>query len=299
MKIRKLNILLAASIGLLALAGCTKNDGAIPKEIGIEDVPTMTTNIDATGSQSINMLNLAGFQGKFKVANIFDGTTNPTKVDIIVRKNGSNSNVKVFKTDITTFPTTITVTAAEIATLFGAAIALNDTYDFAPNTYVGSKKYEAFTEVPGATSGTGTGHNNIPGFSEYARFGAICAYDPAIYEGNFVVVKDDWADYSPGDVVVLKRESANSFSFLQIAALNPKPLVVTVNTGNNQASAPRNSVGSQWNWDARPGAFAFTTSNAAATSFVAPCDKTVTLNFSYGIDAGNFGGSYLLVLRKQ
>src|SRR4030095_3619710 len=135
MKIRKINILLAASLGaIIAFSGCEKDDGAIPERVTVTEVPTITTNIDATGSQSIDLLNLASFSGKFKVALYFPGATPPSKVDIVVRKsNGTtvtNANVKLYKAGVTTFPTTFTVTSAEIATLFGAPIALGDNYDF-------------------------------------------------------------------------------------------------------------------------------------------------------------------------
>jgi hypothetical protein len=298
MKIRKINILLAASFGLIAFAGCTKNDGPVTKEIGIEAVPTMSSNIDPTGSQAINMLNLPSFQGKFKVANSFEGTPNPTKVDIVVRKNGANSSVKVFKADVSTFPATFTVTAAEIATLFGAAIVLNDTYDFAPDIYVGSKKYEAFPVIAGATSGTGTGHNNIPGYSEFARFGAICAYDANIYKGNFVVVSDAFGDFSPGEVVVLTQVSANSFSFITPYVTSPLPIIVTINTLNNQATITKQKIGNAFTWN-----LAYTNPNAAVTagtaSFVAPCSQTLDLAIAYSVDQGSFAGTYLLKLKKQ
>src|ERR1043165_294091 len=141
MKFRKINIVLAVSLaGIVAFSGCKKDDGAIPKRVSITNVPTITTNIDATGSQAIDLLNPASFSGKFKVDLYFPGATPPTKVDIVVRKNNgavvNNNNVKVYKTNVTSFPASYTVTAAEIATLFGTALTLGDTYDFAPDIYV-------------------------------------------------------------------------------------------------------------------------------------------------------------------
>ena len=65
-------------------------------------------------------------------------------MDVVVRKNGSAANVKVFKAGVTTLPATFSVTSAELATLFGAPVALGDTYDFAPNIYVGDRMFEAF-----------------------------------------------------------------------------------------------------------------------------------------------------------
>lgn len=175
MKHRKINILLAVSLlALVALSGCKKDDGAIPERISITDVPTITTNIDPTGSPNIQMSNLPAFSGKFKVDLYFPGATPPTKVEIVVRKfNGStpnNNNVKLFKANITAFPTSFTVTAADIATLFGAAIILGDRYDFGSDIFVGDKKFEAF---PAVGNGTGAGLNGQPYFSEFARFQAM------------------------------------------------------------------------------------------------------------------------------
>lgn len=299
MKIRKINILLAVSlIAVFLFSGCKKDDGPISEVYPITAVPTISTPIDPTGSQAIDMLNLASFSGKFKVEQYFPGSTPPTKIDVVVRKNASNTNVKVFKAGVTSLPAAYTVTAAELATLFGAPIALGDRYDFAPDIYVGDRKFEAF---PVTGTAVGTGHAGHPLFSEFARFAAICAYDPNIYQGNFVVVSDAWADFSPGEVVAVTKIDNNKFSFLDPYATAPlKPIVVTVNTGNNQASIPKQSVGTHWGWAVGTYTGAFVATGGTATSsFVAPCDKTVTLNLVYSVDQGTFGGTYLLVLRKQ
>ncbi|HCL04966.1 MAG TPA: hypothetical protein DHW64_02930 [Chitinophagaceae bacterium] len=154
---------------MIAFTSCKKDDGAIPKRIGIEDIPAITTNIEAGSTNTITFTNQAAFQGKFTVSLYFPGTPAPAKVDIVVRKNGAAASVKVFKAGVATFPSAVTVTAAEIATLFGTAIALNDTYDFAPDIYVGTKKYEAF---PLTGLGSGAGVVNMPGYGEYVRYTA-------------------------------------------------------------------------------------------------------------------------------
>jgi hypothetical protein len=88
----------------------------------------------------------------------------------VIRKNASAANVKVYKADVNTLPASFTVTAAEIATLFGtASLALNDTYDFAPDIYVGSKKYEAFPAT-GLGSGQGVTGMSAIGFGEFVRY---------------------------------------------------------------------------------------------------------------------------------
>jgi len=298
MKLRKINTLLALSLGAFAFLGCSKDDGAIPERVSITAVPTITTNIDATGSQAINLLNLASFSGKFKVDLYFPGTPPPSKVDVVVRKwNGAaanNNNVKVFKAAVTTFPSSFTVTAAEIATLFGVPIALGDNYDFAPDIYVGERKFEAF---PATGNGTGAGLNGQPFFGEFVRYSAICAYDPNIYQGNFVVVSDAFGDFVPGEIVNITKISNTQFSFIDPYVTSPLPIIVTVNPLNNQLTITKQKIGNAFTWN-----LGYTNPNmavaASTSSFVAPCSKTIDLNITYTVDQGSFG-AYLLKLKAQ
>lgn len=167
MKFSIINILTAI---VIILAGCSKDDGAIPERVSIEDVPVVTTNLEAGGTTgTITFNNQAAFEGKLKVALYFADATPPAKVDIVIRKNASVASVKLFKADVTSLPTSFTVKAADIAALFGAPLTLNDTYDFAPDIYVGDKKYEAFPAV-GAGNGSGVQGMSVIGFGEYVRF---------------------------------------------------------------------------------------------------------------------------------
>jgi hypothetical protein len=295
MKNRKINIFAALTLGLMiAFAGCKKDDGGVRKSVVIKDVPVVSTKIESTGSQAIDMLNLAGFSGKFKVDIYFPGAKPPDKVDIVVRKNGSNANVKVMKKDVTTLPYSLTVTTADIAALFGVAVALGDTYDFAPDLYVGVNKYEAF---PATGLGNGPGIIAYPLYSDFARFAAICAYDPAIYEGDFLVVSDAFGDFTPGEVVKFTKVSNNSFSFINPYVTSPLPIIVSINTLNNQATIAKQKVGNAFTWQ-----LAYTNPNmavsASATSVVAPCSKTITLAIAYTVDQGGFG-TFNLVLKKK
>ena len=295
MKNRKINIFAALTLGLMiAFAGCKKDDGGVRKSVVIKDVPVVSTKIESTGSQAIDLLNLAGFSGKFKVELYFPGATPPDKVDIVVRKNGSNANVKVIKKDVTTLPYSLTVTSADITALFGVAVALGDTYDFAPDLYVGVNKYEAF---PVTGLGNGPGIIAYPLYSDFARFAAICAYDPAIYEGDFVVVSDAFGDFSPGEVVKFTKISNSSFSFINPYVTSPLPIIVNINTLNNQATITKQKVGNAFTWQ-----LAYTNPNmavsASSTSVVAPCSKTITLAIAYTVDQGSFG-TFNLVLRKK
>ncbi len=165
---RKINLLTAMAFALVTVfTGCSKDDGPIPKRAQVSFVPTISTGIDAGSSATINISTQATFQGKFTASQYFPGTTPPTKMDIVVRKNGSAANVKLYKAGVTALPASFTVTAAEIVALFGTALVANDTYDFAPDIYVGDKKYEAF---PAVGTANGAGIVNMPLFSQQARY---------------------------------------------------------------------------------------------------------------------------------
>lgn len=168
---RKIKLLTALSLSaIIAFTACSKDDGAVPKNIGIEDVPVITTNTSTgTTTGTITFGNQAAFAGAFKVAMFFSDALPPTNVDVVVRKNGSTATVKLFKADNKTLPANFTITAAQIVALFGDTLKLNDTYDFAPDIYVGAKKYEAFPAT-GVGNGQGVTGMSALGFGEYVRY---------------------------------------------------------------------------------------------------------------------------------
>lgn len=289
--------LLPVFVAILVLSGCKKDDGAIKKDIlqFIDAVPTVSTAIDATGSQAIDLLNLAGFSGKFTVSLYFAGATPPDKVDVVVSKNnGRGTAVKVYKAAVTTFPISYTVTAAELQALFGAPIALGDSYDFSVDVYANGKKYEAF---PIGGIGSGSGPNGMPGYSEKARFAAICAYDATIYKGNFVVIKDEWGDYSPGDVVAITQVSANQFSFKYPESALAVPIIITVNTANNVTSVAKQVYTGPTGYGAGYGPISCE-SITSADNFVAPCDKIWSVRLKHTVSVGSFG-DFTITMRKQ
>ncbi len=73
MKLRKINILAAIAFGaVITFTGCSKDDGAIPKRIGIEDVPAITTNTATGGTTgTITFTNQAAFSGQIQSITLF------------------------------------------------------------------------------------------------------------------------------------------------------------------------------------------------------------------------------------
>lgn len=140
----KKSLIVSFILGIL-LIGCSKDDGPVPKAIGLERVPAPLLTRDPASSISIDISNPAAFSGKFTVSLYFPTDIPPSKLDIVLRKNNDNANIKVFQAGVTTYPSSFTLTASQISTLFGAPLAVNDNYDVGVDVYaISGKKYEAF-----------------------------------------------------------------------------------------------------------------------------------------------------------
>ena len=304
MKRQLINFLLLA---MIFVAGCKKESDRYPSAIALKRVPYVNVKIDASGSQAIDLLNLANFSGKYTISLLYTDDAPPSKVDVVVIKNGNKSNVKVLQASVGTFPSSFTLTAAQLASLFGAPVALGDNYDIGVDIYTADgAKYEAFPAATSVTSYGGTGQANQPNFTPTARFSAICAYDPNIYQGNFKAA-DAFGD-ADGSIIVLTKIDNTHFSFIYPSVLNPVPIVVTVTTTNNNAAilGPQ-TIGTQWSAAygypntatyANPSAVTATSGGGS----VSPCAGVVTLKISWGVQGGAAvfgGGPYTLTLTKQ
>ncbi|MBK5272448.1 MAG: hypothetical protein JJE22_15695 [Bacteroidia bacterium] len=291
------------AILILFVTSCRKSDN--PRIPTLQRVPVPYIIADATKSASIDVLNPASFSQTFTFDPYFPSDVPPKQMDLVAIKNGDKSTVKTIQAGFTTFPATANITGAQLINLFGN-IVLGDNFTFGLDiTTQDGMVYHAF---PAAGVGYGSGV-----FGEYAgstnttpiangggvvyqlNFGAICAYDPNIYQGNFVVVQDDWQDLNPGDIVLLTKVSDNSFSFTYpdpfIAPFPPPAITVVVNTGNNNITVAKQQLGTKIYG-------VYDNPNVQGTvGNVKPCDQTVTVDLNWTVTQGNFG-TYTLVLKK-
>jgi hypothetical protein len=273
------------------ISGCRKEDN--PKVPDLTRFPLPLVQRVTGSDEVISAQNPSSFTGKFTVDLYFKSDEPPQKFDVVAIKNGNVSSVKTIQAGITTFPTTITLTGAQLINLFGS-VAAGDRFDISVDvTTAAGVKYEAFPAVGNAYA---SGVVSQPGASTSVRYEALCTYDPNIYQGNFVVITDEWADYLPGDIVPLTKVDATHFSF-KYAAANAQPIVVTVNANTNVVSVAKQVYGSGY-----PPGWTYgdisAQSVASANNFVAPCTSTFSVVLQHttsGID----WGTYKIVLKKQ
>lgn len=155
-------------VGLIFLIGCKAKFVGLDPSVEVYKVPAVTSHLDATGSADIRLNSLSSFSGKVLLGLYFPDQPGPQKIDLVVRKNlAGGTAVKVLQAGIASFPTTVTVTAAQIQSLFGAELKLGDNYDFAADVYTAEGKFEAF---PPNGPGTATSVSGGPLYSAFARF---------------------------------------------------------------------------------------------------------------------------------
>lgn len=276
------------------IAGCSKNDGPIPKDVILERVPEPQVTKES-GSQSIDVTNLAGFQAEFSVGVYYNSDIRPSKYDVVIRKNGNDTTVKVFKKDITTFPTSLTVSANDFKTLFGAPVELGDNYDISVDIYTTSgKKYEAF---PLVGAGYATSIPQQPGAATSIRYSAICQYHDEVYQGNFKIIEDEWADYSPGAVVPVTRIDATHFSF-KYGAPQGLPIIIEVNPITNELSVAKQvygPIGYPPGWNYGP---IYAESVPDQRNLVSPCAETFGIVLKHTVAAGTFSNGAYIQMQK-
>jgi len=278
------------SIGALFTA-CRKEDNAKLPELTRFPVPLV---VKVAGADPvISAQNPNAFSGKFSVGLYFPNDAPPKKLDVVIMKNNDKGNVKLFKADVSTFPTELTITGQQLATLFGAPIVLGDKYDIGVDvtTYTGAK-FEAF---PAVGNSYAAGVAAQPGASTFVRYEAVCQYDPNTFKGSFEVIADEWGDYHAGDIIQLTMIDATHFSFKYLAD-DPTPIIVTVNTTTNAVTVAKQVYGTGYppGW---PYGNISVESVPSVENFVAPCAGTFSVVLKHTVAAGSFG-EYKIVVRK-
>ena len=299
------------AVFVLFAASCRKTDN--PRVPTLARVPVPYIKGDATLSQSISVQNPAAFSQKFSIDMFFPNDIPAKQVDLVVIKNGVNSSVKTLQAGIITFPATVSVTGTQLVSAFGV-IKLGDAFTFGVD--ITTQEGTVFQAFPALGVGYGSGvlgeynggTNTTPlaaggGVVYQITYAALCTYDPAIYNGNFVVVRDDWQDTSPGDIIVLTQIDATHFSFNYNPTnhpgtlVNSKPIIVTVNPANNTPSIALQVVGTAWTYDAaQPPPSVQTT--ASPNNSVKPCDQTISFNITWTEGTGSFP-NLVFSLKKQ
>jgi len=270
---------------------CRKEDNVKLPDLIQAPLPLITK--DPGGDDVISGQDPDNFTGKFVVDMYFPNDIKPQKADAVVIKNGNKTVVKTIQADVTTFPTTVEVTGAQLATLFGAPIVAGDNFQIGVDlTMANGLKFEAFP-VTGNAYASGTAAQ--PGSSTVITYVAVCEFDNASFNGNYVVQQDDWADFAVGDLVEVKPGAGdNEISVLAYPSpafgTNRKPMILTVNPTTFDVTISEQVIGDYFG--AGPGA------TARGTGTVNPCGDNISLLVTIKIDGTDYEDNVLILARQ-
>lgn len=276
---------------LLVLASlfnaCQKNTEAPPPDPRFP-LPSITK--DTTADKFISAKNPESFLGKVVVHMYYGTEATAQKVDVVVIRNGNKSNVKVIKTDVTSFPTTIEVTGTQLTSLFDSTIKLGDTFEIAAD--VTTKDGQKFPGFPLSGNPYNADTATLPNSSFSINYVANCTFDKADFNGFYKVLNNTW-DYQVGDSVEVRPGTGNSIKITawpnpDVGNFTRWPMIVDIDPVTNVATVSFQAVGE----------FAGSVSHIidSGTGTVSPCGDKITLSLMFMV--GTYYGEQSLVLGK-
>jgi hypothetical protein len=281
------NIKLVSSL-LLALsmfvASCSSDgNGNLPD---LERVPIPLLKLDDKADVLIQ--EPAEFKGKFTVDMYFKNDVAPKQVDIVIAKNGDYKTIKVLQAAVTTFPITVDVDAAKLATAFGinvSQIVPGDFFEIGTNIVTQSgMTIPAFSDVSNQFSADVA---NFPGSSLSLKYPVVCPLDLDEFVGKFTAVDPGFMEYDYP--VIITREGENVLVIKGFVDDPESVIKVTIDPRTTKTSVPSTL--------ATPSIFGYHNLRVVGTGEINACTNSFTINLGYTVDEGNFG-NYLLTVKK-
>lgn len=263
--------------GLLILVSC-ESDLRMP-DVSNTTLPKIT--LDPTSDVLIQG---GVLKGKFIVDTYY--ADKPVDSRVVIAMKGNYSNIKTLIPTLTTFPSTQTLTDAQLISLFGlSAINPGDYFEVGLDVKMADGKwYPAFNPLGVAY---GSGPMNLPGSSPILKFKAVCAFDINEFVGTASLT--DAADafyggtYSTSiervDDTHLKIKGFAQFAGDLVLTINPKMHTVVV---DKQVFDVNCAV-----WG--PNYAKYTNPAAVGNGELDACNKKIIVTLTYTVDQGGFG----------
>jgi hypothetical protein len=300
-KFKSLSTILLASLLIL---GCKKEGGnplADIANLSFGAYPTLTSVVNL----NFNFAALSTSKVAIKVTEYKSGDANSAiqniKIYVVKGASADRTAWKLVKTVPYTDGVELSCTGSELATALGVPIG-----SFTPGDY-----YTFYNQVI-TKDGRSFDIVNTP-----LALGSLSAYNAAFtwqayitcpftggMAGSYTVVRDDWADWSPGDVVqVVDGPGANQIDLWKVW---PNPaygdvvnhLIVNVDPTNGVAKVPLVTFANNYPGTATAqGADANGAGDNVACGYVFSCTKYITLTMKVTYN-GSSQGNLVLILKQ-
>ncbi len=320
----KISVLVSALLALVWLSGCTEkteNDydrfmagltnGSYLKGKASFDPGTNTWTDQSVLGNTLDAGNLATTRVGVRVRSWGNDPVVTANIYVVRNTNSNQSAWRFIKkytiADGDTSYFDIYVSAQEIATALGLQLNVN-AGNFAPGSiftcYVEAVTKAGKKYTVNNSNFTGSGANFYYSVFSF-RGSVVCPFNPAVMPGNYVVVTDQWEDWSPGDVISspITATTATSMTTQGIypnlaypGANSPQPVTINVNASTGVATVTNQYYG-------RYGNTQYAMSTAGTGNFIFSCTNPVVMTMLLNHHAPGAptvtAGQYWLTLRKQ
>jgi hypothetical protein len=281
------NIKIVSSL-LLALsmfvASCSSDgNGNLPD---VERVPIPL--LQQVGESDVLIQEPSEFRGKFTVDMYFKDDVAPKQVDVVIARNGDYKSVKVIQAAVTTFPVTVDLDAAKLATAFGITVSQiepGDFFEIGANIVTQSGlTVPAFSDLSNQFSADIA---NFPGSSLSLKYPVVCPLDLDDFVGDYTAVDPGFMEYDYP--VKVTREGENVLVITGFVD-DPKSVIkVTVDPRTTKVNVPSTL--------ATPSIFGYNNLRVNGDGEINACANSISINLGYNVDEGSFG-NYVLTIKK-
>ncbi|HNS30432.1 MAG TPA: hypothetical protein PKL52_07860 [Tenuifilaceae bacterium] len=265
---KKIKFLSLLAIMALLFAACETvvEDPAGPR--GVAPVPGIVNLNPAT----FDVLDLENTFIKFTL--VLEGS-GVSQANILASFKGNKQRVNI--TSVSSFPSDITITLAEVVNKLGMvldSIKPADLFNFEVQTVVGGKTYYS---------------------SAAFNVAVVCGYDVANVTGSYYVVTEDWG--SEGPVTITADPDDDYIVYVSgLAAMDGVtedlgPLKMVIDPLTFKVTAVKTVLASI--------AFGYHNFSYAGSGELNTCDGTYVMYFAITVDEGSFGGPFEFVFTKQ
>lgn len=258
---------------ILLLNSC-ESDLRMP-EVSLVALPKIT--FDATSEKLIQ--DGIPYSGKFVVDTYYKDL--PTDAKVVIAMNGNYTTPKTFKTGVTTFPTSYTITTAELKTLFGlTAIIIGDYFEIGLDMQMKDGKWYPAFNPKGVAYGSGP--SNLPGSSPTIKLPAVCALNLDTFAGTATISDDYW--YGGVYTTTIEKVDATHLKFKNFAELGGD-FTMTIDPSTRLINVPKQVYAPNL---AAWGLASYTNAAIVGKGEIDACKHTITLNLTPSVDQGGW-----------
>lgn len=288
-------LLILTSFSVLLLSGCKKGD--IAGDFASLGIGSYVTRV-ALGNGIIDFANLSTSKVDVTVRGY---GTEVTKVKIFASIGAANTNTATWKAvkEVTMAgDTKLEVTATQLAAALGIPVTglqTGQTYTFYNQVHSKDGQVHDISTMNSAMYGN-------PNYNALMTWNAVvvCPFIATTIGAigstvPFVVLQDDWADWSPGQVINVTVTSATSLTIPRLWDTSPSfPTVINITQATGAATVARTVYGNYPQY----GITGISHASSGTNNWVFSCQGTITLTLNHAVGSTNYG-TYLIRLRKQ